>query len=516
MATRFYFQDGSAGAADVSPAYDSGWSQTTVPQYWNGYTYVNSPAHMKMFTQHQSVNAFIDPVTKSSSSHPWNIFGGQFVSEPINGAQTITGTVKGYFPCYEWDTSYDLEPQVSIRVVSNDGATVRGTLLALQSDSSITDELSTSATNRAFPKSGSTSVSSVSASDGDRIVIEVGFRSYYTFSGAYGYISVRNTGYYGGADCSENETDTDYSKNSWVELSATLFADQGSLSATAGFSASVATVIADSITFGTTNTMGDVVDEAVQVDGISLGTTAAIAQTLAVTIDDSLSLTAASGMLQGDVDAIADGITLGATAATAQTVTETPPPPPPSTVFPDIYGQSYGREYIYEGYKSSANAGTDNLFDPNDGSYDTAWTLGWTNLDITDASLFQVAYDLLASTFGQLTLYDWQTTDVAWTIQFADNGDGTWSSSLGARVGSITSLKQAGVDQTYTVTRADDTAGGSDEITVTAGSDPGAMDLVASLRLGHSVRLDQTSVPVVLPSSSVDRYSTSVRLRSAV
>src|SRR5262245_66296197 len=72
----------------------------------------------------------------------------QYVSDAID-AQTITGTVKGIIRAKESAATMDGFAQLLIKVVSNDGATVRGTLLAL--NTSFGAELATAYPNRKFP-----------------------------------------------------------------------------------------------------------------------------------------------------------------------------------------------------------------------------------------------------------------------------------------------------------------------------------------------------------------------------
>lgn len=199
MATRFYLPP--AGSVPISPAVSSNWESS-----WQLSRYPCSPT--KSNTSFSNVEGYDTP-----GSTPFDICRLQFISAPLS-AQTITGTVKGQIRVYEGGDDDDCCRAVVIRVLSNDGATVRGTLLA-HFPSSLESEWVLSATNRYFPPS--TSVDSVDAQDGDRLVIEIGSRR---FAANFGYHRYR-MGDNNASDLPEDETSTsDY--NPWIEFSQTL------------------------------------------------------------------------------------------------------------------------------------------------------------------------------------------------------------------------------------------------------------------------------------------------------
>jgi hypothetical protein len=74
----------------------------------------------------------------------------QYLSDPLSGPQTVAGTVKGVARTLESLATANAQAQLTIRVVSKDGTTVRGTLLAL-STAGATSEFGTALTNRKFP-----------------------------------------------------------------------------------------------------------------------------------------------------------------------------------------------------------------------------------------------------------------------------------------------------------------------------------------------------------------------------
>jgi hypothetical protein len=165
MATRFYFQSGTTPT--VSPAFSASWDSTT------------GMVRLKMDTEKRST-AFLE---YSNSQNPFSgSYAGvaQLVSRPLDGAQTITAS--GWRPpivrVRNNGGNQGKELAFVARVCSNDGSTFRGTLLAFT--------FSNGSDFQASPISlapAQQSMSAVSAQDGDRIVIEIGFRNNTTGAG---------------------------------------------------------------------------------------------------------------------------------------------------------------------------------------------------------------------------------------------------------------------------------------------------------------------------------------------
>lgn len=200
MATRFYLP--SSGSVPISPSVSSEWESS--------WQFTRRPA----VTTKSNTSFVNDEGYDTPGSTPMDICKFQYISGPLE-AQTITGTVKGQIRVYEGEDDDDACRALVIRVVSNDGATVRGTLLA-HFPSSLESEWATSATNRYFPPSG-TSVTSVDAQAGDRLLIEIGVRRFAANSGYHRYRMGDNAS----SDLPEDETSTsDY--NPWIEFSQTL------------------------------------------------------------------------------------------------------------------------------------------------------------------------------------------------------------------------------------------------------------------------------------------------------
>jgi len=143
----------------------------------------------------------------------------QYVSEPIP-AQTITGTFKGQIRMRQEtvDDNYDRLPVV-VKVVSNDGSTVRGTLLSLGYYGTTTEFDLVTPENRKIADGDS--LSSVAAQADDRIVVEIGVAPS-TGSGSFDSFINATFGDDSGTDLAEDETTTS-SHNPWIEFSQDLF-----------------------------------------------------------------------------------------------------------------------------------------------------------------------------------------------------------------------------------------------------------------------------------------------------
>lgn len=157
MATRLYGV--ATAAAPVSPAFDS-WSSLT------------GAVRRTLSTSKAAATETRAGVAVTSGAGNETL-GFQLVSGPLDGAQTITGTVTIMARGRELANTDNINARVrSIRVFSKDGSTLRGTLLAL-GNHTVTTEPGTSVAGYQF--ANATSLSSVSAQDGDRVVVELGW-----------------------------------------------------------------------------------------------------------------------------------------------------------------------------------------------------------------------------------------------------------------------------------------------------------------------------------------------------
>lgn len=149
----------------------------------------------------------------------------RYISEPLL-AQTISGHVKGSLLVDEGPAGADMRAQMVIRVISEDGSTVRGTLLAADNASALSSEWSTTHQSRKFPLAASwddpnlgKQLSPVVCQEGDRIVVELGFRAHNTT--ATSTTGVVRVGDASGTDLPETEG-SGVGSDGWVEFSADL------------------------------------------------------------------------------------------------------------------------------------------------------------------------------------------------------------------------------------------------------------------------------------------------------
>ena len=150
--TRFYCP--SSGAAAVSPAFDAAWEDTSAATRLRCVTTKSSTA--------MTTVSFTDLDTTDR-----DILVRQYVSDAID-AQTIPATIaRLQFRARELSSTEDMFIAWGMRVVSNDGTVVRGTLVTVNRGPV---EFATSLTNAG----DSANTTAVTASANDRIVIELG------------------------------------------------------------------------------------------------------------------------------------------------------------------------------------------------------------------------------------------------------------------------------------------------------------------------------------------------------
>lgn len=203
MAKRFYLPVSTAAA--VTPAANGSWGDT------------DEAVNRRML---------LAPDTTSTLANGTQIdwtgalgvtaLDRRYVSDPLSGAQTISGTVKAYARVFEKDALSNASTRFEAYVVSSDGGTVRGTLLAIGSYGSGA-EANLTARNLAFAD-GDT-VTNVNALDGDRIVCCFGYGDA-TGSGPAA-TATWGCSHATAIDLPEDETTTT-SYNPWVEFSADL------------------------------------------------------------------------------------------------------------------------------------------------------------------------------------------------------------------------------------------------------------------------------------------------------
>lgn len=205
MATRLYLP--STGAAAVSPAFGA-WDATSEAD------------RLKMVTTRISSAMAIKSITESLTAIDGKSLWRQYVSDPIP-AQTITGTIKGQLRTSEENALLNHDRvTIIVKVVSNDGATLRGTLLTLGFYGATNEyTLETTRTNRKIADGDA--LSSVVAQANDRIVIEIGTQPS-TIPLATDELVNAVFGDDSGTDLAEDESTT-AANNPWIEFSQDLF-----------------------------------------------------------------------------------------------------------------------------------------------------------------------------------------------------------------------------------------------------------------------------------------------------
>lgn len=209
-AARWYFPN-TADLVGVDP--DPEWEKTS--QALNGFQFLLAPV-----PGGGAASTTTPSITESYSANQDYLLA-QYVSPPL-AAQSISGT----FKCYQRarQGSNDVRSQIIIRVVSNDGSTEEAVLYAgdlATTGPNPTSEWAGSSTNRGFPRAGllPASLSTYSCADGDRVVVELGFRGH--GGGAAGANDTINIGATDSSDLAENETATGAARG-WIEFSSAL------------------------------------------------------------------------------------------------------------------------------------------------------------------------------------------------------------------------------------------------------------------------------------------------------
>lgn len=199
MATRFYFPPTTASA--VNPAFSATWNSTT------------GMVRRRMRTTKNGGTHVTQTVTENVLTNPYNTGFRQYVSDPINTASAITGTIKFKQLANEILATADAYVAILIRRFSGDGATDRGTMLALTLSAT---ELTTSSLNQVITGT----LTSITGSVGDRIVVEVGAQFQNAISTN---ASARlEFGDRWPDDLPDNTTFIGAGGNTWLEFSATI------------------------------------------------------------------------------------------------------------------------------------------------------------------------------------------------------------------------------------------------------------------------------------------------------
>lgn len=216
---RAYFTGHLDDTPDISPAPDGLWNK--IDSYLPINLHLNRENRVGQGVWHESSS-----VTVASTGVQYDdVLMLQAISPPL-AAQTISGTFKCYLRVRESLGSLDARSQIVIRVVSSDGATVRGTLYAGDTGTGAVSQewVASSSTfqNASFPRSLPASISSLAISAGDRLVVEIGYRAHAASSEQgrilLGLLDLDEFP----LDIAENETDQGGSIRGWLEFSSAI------------------------------------------------------------------------------------------------------------------------------------------------------------------------------------------------------------------------------------------------------------------------------------------------------
>lgn len=176
MSTRFYFSPRPANPTGNTITPSSGWEHATIGTIPSTGALVADPLDQAVAVSQSNAQTAV-----TTAVNPADVLLGQFVSDPLP-AQTLSGTFSIVVQMMETTADDDGVLQVIIRVVSNDGLTVRGTAYAGVTTTTVST--TTTAANYELLTTGLTtrflegvSLTNTTVQAGDRIVVEVGARS---------------------------------------------------------------------------------------------------------------------------------------------------------------------------------------------------------------------------------------------------------------------------------------------------------------------------------------------------
>lgn len=162
-------------------------------------------------------------VSEVSTTNNWDVALGRFVSGPLQ-AQTISGLWGYGIGAYESSLSINDFLRIYAYVVASDGTTVRGVLFDYTGTTELTASVIT-ATQFVF---NAGTVTAVSVTDGDYLVLEVGYQAQNTSATSFGTTLVYGTGGTLGDVVGSGDIGSSY--DSWIEFQDNiLFQSSGSL-----------------------------------------------------------------------------------------------------------------------------------------------------------------------------------------------------------------------------------------------------------------------------------------------
>jgi len=204
LTTRLYLP--ASGASPINFSFAAGWEKTSGADRIQSY-------HEKTSTAMANKTC-----SENVSTNPYDVLARQYAYGPL-AAQTISGTVRGIIRTLESNGAADFRAQLVIKIMDDDGTTVRGTLLDFDTSALTSEFPSATAASRMFPVAWTNVVlTSQTAQAGDYLVIEIGIRSH---NGA----TTNRTATFRlgdtGSDRTEDETATD-DNAPWIEFDSKL------------------------------------------------------------------------------------------------------------------------------------------------------------------------------------------------------------------------------------------------------------------------------------------------------
>jgi hypothetical protein len=230
MASRYYFYPNTGLVLETPITPSAVWQDKTgglgdgvEDGYWQGRLITEPVATTPVTGQ-------AEEALQVTSSQPRNVLNSQYISDPLPVAGTLSGTFSAVVTMFAGPSAgaYDSFMQIVIRVVSNDGTTVRGTAYSgssaantVTTRNAINEKITTASLRKINVNVALTNVNYLV---GDRIVVEIGRRSFTAATGAASSVSIQNWWAQADTDAPllSAVTGTAF-LNSWIEFSADLW-----------------------------------------------------------------------------------------------------------------------------------------------------------------------------------------------------------------------------------------------------------------------------------------------------
>ncbi|MBI5697062.1 MAG: DUF5011 domain-containing protein [Thaumarchaeota archaeon] len=201
--TRLYFSN--AGASAVNPTFDS-WSES------------DSSVSRQLLSA-KSASESLATGTRLGWTVGNTQLDRQYVSAPMNAGISFSSvTIKMQLACREFNNADNSVPKLSAKIVSQDGTTVRQTLLAIANYGTTSEYINNASLRNVQFANGDTLTGTYATVAGDRLVIEIGHSD---TAGATPETQCRYGAPSGTADHGENDTETT-ALVPWVEFSNTI------------------------------------------------------------------------------------------------------------------------------------------------------------------------------------------------------------------------------------------------------------------------------------------------------